>query len=235
MLPDTQPYEPAALVDTLRFRLSASVSVPRRDVRITAVVYALVSATDHDRDALESRVREALDRFIPAEWTVVSTKRIQDSTGYERVELSTSARVPIDEDHNLEERARRASREGLTIDAPACDYTLPTKTVVEQTAVLQERILELAVERAERFSRVEGRNWRIGDVHFGITHDAGVYMGKGTRRESSVESSAGELLVMSERLVLLAEVTLKTETPGGSAYGLPNRVARAVTDASRVV
>ena len=222
MFPATEPYEPAALVDTLRFRLSASVSVPRRDVRITAVVYALVSATDHDRDALESRVRETLDRFIPAEWTVVSTNRVQDSTGYERVELSTSARVAIDEDHNLEERARRASREGLTIDSPKCDYALPMKTVVEQTALLQEHILEQAIDRAARFSRVEGRTWRIGDVHFGITHDAGVYAGKGTRRESAVDSSTGELLVMSERLVLLAEVTLKTEAPGArrAEYGI---------------
>src|SRR5688572_23897967 len=65
--PET-PFEPTALVDTLRFRLVSAVVVPRLDVRVSVTVTALVSSTDTDRAALEQRVRETLDRF-PAQWT----------------------------------------------------------------------------------------------------------------------------------------------------------------------
>src|SRR5687768_3581133 len=91
-----------AIVDTLRFRVVAASVVPRRDVRVSVTVHALVSATDANRDELETRVRETLGRFIIASWTVVSTERAKDTSGYERVTLHTSARVPLAEDHNLE-------------------------------------------------------------------------------------------------------------------------------------
>src|SRR5687767_2546026 len=114
-----------AIVDTLRFRVVAASVVPRRDVRVSVTVHALVSAADNNREQLEMRVRETLSRFIAAQWSVVSTERTKDTSGYERVTLFTSARVPLEEDHNLFERARQAGREGLSITNPMVDYKLP--------------------------------------------------------------------------------------------------------------
>ena len=201
-----------AIVDTLRFRVVAASVVARRDVRVSVTVHALVSASDNNREQLEARVRATLGRFIGAQWNVVSTERAKDTSGYERVTLHTSARVPLEEDHNLDERARQASREGLSITNPMVDYKLPNATLDAETVKLQQRILEQALDRAKTFTAVEGRAWRIGDIEFGIGKDwAQEYSPKFTKRENAIQSggSGGELLMTSERLMLVAQVTLK--------------------------
>lgn len=153
----TAVIEAEVLVDTLRFRVVAASVVARRDVRVSVTVHALVSAADKDREQLEARVGEILVRFIDAKWTVVSTERAKDTSGYERVTLFTSARVPLAEDHHLEERARQASREGLSIINPMVDYKLPNATLDAETVKLQQRILEQALDCAKMFTAVEGR------------------------------------------------------------------------------
>lgn len=210
---DVTAWESAALVDTLRFRLVAATVVARTDVRVAATVSALVGAGDRDQASLERRVDELLQRFIAARWTVASTERSQDPSGYERVRLKVGARVPLAEDYNLAERARVASREGLTILEPAVDYRLPSAVLDAETMKLQQRIAEQALERAARFSQLTARTWRIGDIEFGVDRNlAQDYSPKFTRRENAMEAggSAGELLMTAERLMLVAQVVLKS-------------------------
>jgi hypothetical protein len=201
----------AALVDTLRFRLSASSTLPRSTVRVTVQVHTLVSTGDQDHDALVARVREALARFIDAAWTVSGVTRKSDDTGFERVELTASAMVPVRENYNLQERARRASVEGLAITDPCVDSRLPGKVIAEATMGLQEYIVELAQQRIERFDRATGRKWRIGDIQFGLDSEGYDVSPKLARRETALlEGASDDLLTTSERLTLVAQVTLKS-------------------------
>ncbi|HQY82999.1 MAG TPA: hypothetical protein PK818_09480 [Thermomonas sp.] len=207
----------STLVDTLRFRLAAAKTLPRSAIRIGASVQALVRVSDADQDALVGRVGEVLRRFIDAAWTVSGVEREADSSGLERVKLAASAQVPARENHNLAERARRASEEGLAIVDPVVDYRLPGEVIAGATMDLQEKLLLMAMERAERFTAVTGRAWRIGDVQFGV----GSEFDDGTspkllRREAALLAGGGEdLLTTSERLLLVAAVTLKV----GGAVG----------------
>lgn len=201
----------AAVVDTLRFRLAASQILPRTHVRVTVQVHTLISSGDQDHDALVGRVRAALVRFIDAAWTVSGVNRKADDTGFERVELTASAQVPVRDNYNLTERARRASVEGLAITDPLVDSRLPGKVIAEATMALQEHVLEMAQERIARFDKATGRNWRIGDIQFGVDSESYDVSPKLARRETAVlEGATDDLLTTSERLLLVAQVTLKS-------------------------
>lgn len=203
----------AAFVDTLRFRLSASRTMPRSEVRVTVQVHALVSSGDQDHDALVARVRGALARFIDTAWTVSGVTRNADDTGFERVALTASAQVPVRDNYNLQERARRASVEGLAISDPTVDVRLPGKVIAEATIDLQEYIVELAQQRIARFDKATGRAWRIGDIQFGLDTEGYDVSPKLARRETALlEGASEDLLTTSERLTLVAQVTLKSNT-----------------------
>jgi len=96
-------------------------------VRVSVQVHTLVSTGDQDHDALVSRVRAALARFIDTTWTVSGVTRRADDTGFERVELVASSMVLARENYNLDERARRASVEGLAITQPGWTHACPAR------------------------------------------------------------------------------------------------------------
>jgi hypothetical protein len=196
--------------DTLCFRLSSSRTVPRTNVGIGVEVVALVDATDTDHGALESRVLGALTAFIRSDWTISSIERTRDDSGYERVLLRAHTRVGLDENHNLEERGRRASGSGLAIQSPRVDFSLPPQVLVAETERLQDELVLVAMERAKRFTELTGRTWRLGEVRFGV-QDASMqnYSAKNIGRELATASEEGGL-GMAERLLLLADVTLKS-------------------------
>lgn len=179
-------------------------------MRVSVQVHTLVSTGDQDHDALMSRVRAALARFIDTTWTVSVTRRADD-TGFERVELVASSMVLARENYNLDERARRASVEGLVITQPGVDARLPGALIAEATMGLQEYLLELAQKRIERFDQATGRSWRIGDIQFGLDGEGDETSAKLTRRETALlDGASDELLTTSERLMLVAQVTLKS-------------------------
>ena len=201
----------AAVVDTLRFRLAASRTLPRSHVRVMVQVHTLVSSGDQDHDALVERVRKALVRFVDSAWTVSGVTRRADDTGFERVELTASAQVPVRENYNLQERARRASVEGLAITDTSVDSRLPGKVIADATMGLQEHLLEMAQERMVRFDKATGRSWRIGDIQFGIDGEGYNVSPKLAHRETAwLEGATDDLLTTSERLLLVAQVTLKS-------------------------
>jgi hypothetical protein len=201
----------AAIVDTLRFRLTASRILPRSDVRVTVQVHTLISTGDQDHDGLVGRVRAALARFIDTAWTVSGVTRKADDTGFERVELTASAQVAVRENYNLHERARRASAEGLAITDPTVDSRLPGKVIAEATMDLQEYIVDLAQQRIARFDKATGRIWRIGDIQFGVDTENYDVSPKLARRETALlDGATDDLLTTSERLLLVAQVTLKS-------------------------
>ena len=155
------------LIDTLRFRLQSSRAVPQGDLRVIVPITALVKTAERDLGGLESRIHEALAEFMKAGWAFSRLEREGEAVGFERVRLRASARVPVAENWNLAERARKASREGLALGAPEISYAISTEKV---NAVIEELRLELLREsqvNAQRMSEASSRLWRIGDIEFG--------------------------------------------------------------------
>jgi hypothetical protein len=199
--------------DTLRFRLSAARIVPGTSVRINAKLVALVDSKDTDQDALEARVLEVLSRFIDAKWTISSLARSVDNSGYERVAVDANTRVPPRENYNLSERARAVSSPGLAIQSTEVDYSLEPKVLEQHTEELQDELILVAQKRVQRFAELTGREWRIGDIKFGVQDDNEVehYSPKGMARKRAMDGGDG--FGVAERLVLLAEVSLRASGP----------------------
>ncbi len=204
--------------DTLRYRVQVQKALPQDDVRMTVPVTALVHTRDHDQAALRQSIREALSAFVPAEWGFSRIDRGGDAVGYERVQLTATARVKAGENFDLAERARRASREGLTLGQPRVDYALSPEKVDEVVRALRIEVLQRVQAHIAEFDRATGRAWRIGDIAFGLD-DAGEFAAqrtsKGAYRDAEdVLLALGEAGVAAglsgaERIKLVATVTLK--------------------------
>jgi len=218
------------LTDTLRFRVQVEKSLPQETVRIGVRVLAIVRGSDRDTAALESRVREALGQFIAATWALSRIERTAEAAGYERVQLQAVTRVSAAENHNLDERANAASREGLKLDSPAVSYGLSSDKIGEVVDELRLAALARVQTQVEAINRQTGRDWRIGDVLFGAA-DGYRATSKGAYRDDNVGSSldglADESPVLhgAERVVLLAAVTLKSAAVGpGKNYVINERL-----------
>lgn len=210
----------AALIrpdDTLRFKLFAQKVIVQEDARITVEVHALVSTAQNDRKSLEQKIRAALTSFISAEWAFSTIQRGGEAAGYERVTLNASTRVPIGEVYNLEERARQASTEGLSLRDPKINYSIPSQRVSETVQELRRQIVEDARQQIADLDQTTGRAWRIGDIAFGLWDNRGEFRtGKGAYRASddaiadlfSDTDDAG--MTSAERISLVADVTLRS-------------------------
>jgi hypothetical protein len=195
-------------IDTLRYRVQSQVALPQDDIRVSVAVTTLVSTQDTDQQAIYHRISAALAEFMDAEWVLSKIERYSDAMGYERVELNASVRVPPSQNYNLEERVRRASREGLALSSPQVDYSLPAAKVSEAVQSLRERVLEEVQQQAERFNHVTGRAWRLGHIEFGVEGQKNYLetrTGKGAYRSADTDHPLPDenllALTGSERIV----------------------------------
>ena len=203
--------------DTLRFKLFAQKAIVQEDARITVEVHALVSTSQTDRKSLEQKIRAALTALISADWSFSTIQRGGEAVGFERVTLNASARVAIAEIYNLEERARQASTEGLSLREPKISYAIPSQRVNETVEELRRQIVDDAKRQINEFDQLTGRHWRIGDIAFGILDNRGEYRSsKGAYRASDVAiadlfSEADDAgMTSAERISLVADVTLRS-------------------------
>lgn len=202
--------------DTLRYRIQVQKALPQEDIRITVPVTALIQSRDNDPSTLQQTIRTALTSFVSAEWTFSRFERGGEAVGYERVQMFASARVNAKENYDLTERARRASREGLTLGSPRVDYALSADRIDEVVGALRLEVLRRVREHQVQFENETGRAWRIGDIAFGVG-DLGETSGERTRKgvyrdpddplSADFDSPSG--LTGSERIKLVAAVTLR--------------------------
>lgn len=210
---DTTPQ-----VDTLRYRLQTRRTLQQDEVRISVNVKALIPTRDHDQTALERRIHDALGAFISTRWLLSRIERAGDAAGYERVQLVAIARVKAAENHNLAERARLASHEGLSLENPRVDYGLSIDEVDRLVTEMRYDIIRQVNQQIEGFKQETGREWRLGDIEFGVERmaDRARRTGKGAYRD--VEDLLGSIdpeydegsLSGSERITLVAGVTLRS-------------------------
>lgn len=206
--------------DTLRYRTIAQRTLAQETVCVSIHVALLVSATQTDQVELQKQIREVLNRFIPGvDWVFSTLHRDANSTvGFELIRVKATARIPSAQNFNLTERARRASREGLTLSGATVDYSLPVSQVNKVVHELRGEIVGTVLREVVDFEKQTGRKWRIGDIEFGIGSRDDEYTAKGAHRSSGYEDLLdpdGNGLSGAERISLVAEVTLRALAENG--------------------
>lgn len=200
--------------DSLRYRVIAQRTLAQDTVCVSVNVALLVSAVQTDQVELQRQIRDVLNRFIPdVEWIFSTLHREANPTvGFEQINVKASARIPSSQNFNLKDRARRASREGLTLGGAMVDYSLPVSLVNRVVHELRGEIIESVLREISDFEQQTGRKWRIGDVEFGISGRSDEYTAKGAQRSTGYEDLLdpdGEGLSGAERISLVAEVCLR--------------------------
>jgi hypothetical protein len=202
--------------DTLRYKVYVSKAVPRGDVTIAVSIQLLVSAKENTPEQIDARVSAALQEFIPAAWEFVGNNRASFTPGYEKIVVQAIAKVPADENRNLQERARRSAREGLEFGDITVKRTLPQDQVNQIVKELWFDTVRRVNEHIAEFNKQSGRNWRIGDIQFGVPASGqreNQRSVKGAYRED-IDDVLGDLvesgLSGAEKISLTADVTLRS-------------------------
>lgn len=156
-------YQPVQ--DTISFQLRADTVVVNDTVRITVYINALVT-TDTAEAALRRDIKEALSRFIDADWSFNGLDRSADESGFERVSIRATARVKETENYNLENRALAVSRQGLKLANISVDTGVPAVLLEKAEKALRAEIVVKAKEELEELIAITGRPYRIGSLRF---------------------------------------------------------------------
>lgn len=208
---------PASLDDTLTFKLHTKRTEVQETVQVSVSVTALVQPAQNNPDVLDAQIRDALQRFIRADWVFSAIRREGETLGYERLRLSATARTSHVEIYNLKERARSAGREGLELGEPHVNYRLPSAKVSEVNDEMRLQLLEDLMRQIPLLNKATGREWRIGNIYFGARKadiDPQARFSKGGYREESDDDVGSDVgLTGGERFSLLAEVTLRSARP----------------------
>ncbi len=199
--------------DTIHYRISVSKVVPLIDVTVTAVVELMVQITDQNED-LDAKVHSALRDFIPVDWEILDQNRSGATPGYERIILKVLAKVPSEQNRNLEERARKANREGLELSDISVKRARPQDDVNQIMKGLWFDAVSRVREHLTDFNKVSGREWRIGEITLGVAPHVQVTRSlKGGYREEIddvVSDPMTSALSGAEKVSMVADVTLKS-------------------------
>ena len=203
--------------DTISYKIYVAKSVPLADVTVTARLQLMVSNRDKNPD-LDSKIRDALKNFIDTQWTLLEQERSSATPGFERIQLKAMAKVPANENRNLEERASRANCEGLEFGLVQVSRNLPQDEANQIIKELWFEAVKKVTTHLDEFNRASGRQWRIGDITLGVP---------GTGRQSSRSTKGGfseesdeplgkfmeSGLSGAEKISLTADVTLRSGKP----------------------
>ena len=210
--------------DEIRYRVVAQRTIVQENVRVAVPVTMLVTTAATDQIEMERRIRVALKSFIDADWVFSLVRRAGEAVGFERVTLTAWARVPHRDVYNLNERARRASSEGLSLGEPEIEYSLPFGRLNEVAHELRAEIIEQIKRHQADFAAWTGRVWRIGSIAFGAASGlADRRTSKGTYRSDddvafSLALEARDAddettgVTGAERIGIVAEVVLRAGT-----------------------
>jgi hypothetical protein len=208
------------LDDTLNYKIHVSKAVPRGDVTVTVAMELLVSTRSESSVGLDDVIRTALQDFIPVQWELLGHERTSATPGFERIRLKALSTVPPEQNRNLEERARKANREGLEFGEISIKRSLPQGHANQIVKELWFDAISKVSEHLPEFNRVSGRTWRIGDVVLGVSAGTQrIVRGKGgfTEEIDTPLGSLGEVIEAGmsgvEKISLIADVTLKSERP----------------------
>lgn len=203
------------LQDTITLQLREETTVTNDTVRLTVPVTALIDG-DTAEETIRADIRTALAKFIPeADWQFNSIYRAPDGTGHERMQLNAVARVSERENYKLDQRAKAVSRQGLQINPPQVDSTIPASKLEEAERALRATLVKKAVEEMKSLSEAAGRTYRLNAVNFLNAGD--VMQRKSPHLNATVAASygsgfaaeapgGGDTLSNAQKIFLSAEV-----------------------------
>ncbi len=197
--------------DIVDLSLSDEETVVNDTVKLLARVTAQIEP-DEPPEALPARVREMMRKIVDTEWKFSNMERGADKTGYERVELVASARVPERENHDLSGRAARASSRGLQVNQIEADTSIPAFMIEDAKKSLRVKIARKAVEEAEALGEALHVEFRVHRLSFTANGSGG---GHKALRVMSASASASYgnpdddgVLGNAQKVTMTASVTL---------------------------
>lgn len=158
--------------DTIHLSLTAEQTVVNETIKVIAQIAALVQPTQSDAE-LRAEIRETMKKLIAdAEWQFSNLARGTDASGVERVTLTATTRVSEEENSNLDNRAREASRPGLTITNVRVDTSIPQNMLDKARQDLRLDLLAKAQDEVAKINEVMGKDpvsfqqFRVSQVEF---------------------------------------------------------------------
>lgn len=206
---------PLHLDDSLRYKVLVSKAVPRGEVTISVRVTVVVNTKDGSNAEIDSRIRAALKEFIPADWDFVDYVRRGLTPGFDQLTVQALTKVAATENRNLEDRARRANREGIEFGEISVNRSLPQDQVNNIVKDLWFETVTRVNTHIAEFNRTSGRVWRIGEITYGVPAGGGRRppAGKGAYRDQ-MEDMLADMdeagLSGAEKISMVAEVVLKS-------------------------
>jgi len=163
--------------DTLSLNVSAEKTIVNDTVKLVATITAQVTP-DEPPEVLPNRVREMMNRVVDTtkcegKWNFSNMQRSKDDTGYERVSLTATARVPESENYNLDGRVEKASQRGLVINDIQADTSVPSFMIEDAVKELRVMLAKKAREECAALSEALDRPYRIQQISFGSSDYGG--------------------------------------------------------------
>lgn len=121
-------------------------------------------------DTIRNTIRQALDKFISANWRFASVTRNRGPTRFEQVNVIAVCRAPEAENQQLDERASRVSTTDVQLMGPQASFALPFDEVQEANRELRIKLVKKAKAECDAYNAVNlGRTYRIGEIIFADT------------------------------------------------------------------
>lgn len=196
--------------------LDADTDVVNDTVKITATLVAMIGTDVTDR-TLAQDIRDTLHRFIDTKWSLSNPARQRDQSGYERVTVQATCRVPETENYSLDERRQTASKPGLQIASAFADTSIPMTMIRDAQRKLRMSLIERAREEADEVGKITNDGWTVGKITFVESDDRydkarPTMMASTYRSAPQIESAGADGIGNTQRLFMSATVTLTGPT-----------------------
>ncbi|MFO7483388.1 hypothetical protein [Oceanibaculum nanhaiense] len=215
--------------DEIVLRLEAEGWVETQTAKlIVAIDMALQGGEMADARA---QVTQTLNGLVAGvDWRTTRFSRQMDSAGLERWQVIAEARVPEAKLAGVHDKAKTASKPGLSVRIADIDFT---PTLAEHTAVESQLRAELYRQTKEELARLAeifpDRPYRVRMIDFqsdGMPVPRQAMMVRGMAAESAPamkDQAGGEGLSVSRRIVQTATVILGTTAPAPERRGGPGQ------------
>lgn len=193
---------------TLSYSDEVSEEVPHVDAEVTVQVTVLVPIT-FTRQQVAARVNDALHRFHAGTWHVAPVQQRADA-GFERATFVAIARIPLDDLHNLAERAKEASTEGLTLGEPRVRFAIHGAVHAATMRALAVQAYRAAELQTKALQAATGKPWSVLVVECrALTRpDVPALLRAKSMVSEPSDTLDGEAQPYAQRLALSAQITL---------------------------
>ena len=182
----------------------------------TVKVFIHVSGpADADREDLESRVQEGLKKLLPEAKWVFSGLSISTGNGYPLFTTIASARIPVKQNDNLEQRARDVSNKKVNLRYHSQDQSVPLHLQREGYAEMRSNLLKMAEEEVSRLNGGyedskddHGPRYHIEKIQFTEETNSPMLRSATSTANAYIAESAGSGIGYSEKIFCHAQIII---------------------------